>query len=266
MINFTLFKQGVKGSWKMLLIFAAVLTLYVSIIISMFDPEKMELLDEYTKIMPEIMAAVGMTAGATTLLGFMSSYLYGFIMIVFPMVFSILYGNKLIAGHVDRGSMTYLLAAPVKRYTVAITQIKVLITGILALVLYITILELSIAEATFPGSLEIGTLLVLNFGLFCLHLFIGGICFFCSCLFSDVKYSIGFGAGIPALEFIIQMLSNTGEQMENVKYATFFTLFNPEGIIGGKGGAINGIIALLAGAIVLFLAAIAVFSKKDLHI
>ncbi|MDF2595035.1 MAG: hypothetical protein K0R69_1376 [Clostridia bacterium] len=266
MMNFTLYKQGIKGSWKMLLIFFAVLTLYVSMIISMFDPEKIALLDEYVRMMPEIMAAVGMTAGAATLLGFISSYLYGFILIVFPMVFSILYGNKLIAGYVDRGSMTYLLAAPVKRRTVAFTQMKVLVTGILALVLYITILELSISEATFPGKLEISKLLILNFGLLCLHLFTGGICFFCSCLFSDMKYSVGFGAGIPALEFIIQMLSNTGEQVENVKYATYFTLFNPEGIIKGEGSAIAGVITLFIGAIIVYSVAIVVFSKKDLHI
>jgi ABC-2 type transport system permease protein len=266
MFNFTLYKQGVKGSWKMLLIFAAVLTLYVSMIISMFDPEKMALLDEYVKIMPEFMAAVGMTAGATTLLGFMSSYLYGFILIVFPMVFAILYGNKLIAKYVDRGSITYLLAAPVKRRAVAFTQIIVLVTGIFVLVLYVTLLELAVSKASFSEELYIWKLLLLNLGLLCLHLFIGGICFFCSCLFSDAKYSVGFGAGIPALAYIIQMLSNTGEQVENAKYATFFTLFSPEGIIAGETGAIAGMIVLFIGAILLFSAAIAVFSKKDLHI
>lgn len=266
MFNYTLYKQGIKGSWKMLLIFAAILTMYVSIIISMFDPEKMALLDEYVKVMPEIMAAVGMTAGATTLVGFISSYLYGFILIVFPMVFAILCGNKLIAKYVDRGSITYLLAAPVKRRTVAFTQMGVLVSGILALVLYVTILEFAASKAHITEAADIWDLILLNTGLLCLHLFIGGICFFCSCLFSDTKYSVGFGAGIPALAFIIQMLSNTGEQVENAKYATFLTLFKPDGIIAGEYDAIAGMIVLLAGAILLYAAAITVFSKKDLHI
>lgn len=266
MFNFTLYKQGLKGNWKMLLIFVAILTLYISLIISMFDPEKLALLDEYVKMMPEIMSAVGMTSGATTLLGFMSSYLYGFILVVFPMVFAILCGNKLIARYVDKGSMTYLLAAPVKRHTVAFTQLEVMVSGIFALVLYVTLLEFAYAQASFPGTLQIGKLLLLNTGLLCLHLFIGGICFLCSCLFGDTKYSIGFGAGIPALAFIIQMLANTGEQMKNAGYITFFTLFNPEEIIAGEGRAIAGIIALLAGAAALFTAAIVAFSKKDLHI
>jgi ABC-2 type transport system permease protein len=266
MFNFTLYKRGMRESWKMLLIFAAVLTVYVSIIITMYDPEMMTMLDEFSKAMPEIMAAVGMSPGASSLLGFMSSYLYGFILMVFPMVFAILCGNKLIARHVDRGSMTYLLAAPVKRSTVAFTQMKVIATGIFALTLYVTALQLFVGELAFPGELAIGKLLALNAGLLALQWFIGGISFLFSCICSDTKHATGLGAGIPALAYVLQMMANMGGNAENAKYATFFTLFNPDGIVAGERGAIAGAIVLFAGAIVLFSAAIVIFSKKDLHI
>ena len=81
MINMTLFKQEMKGSLKMLLLFAAILSMYVTIIIRMYDPDMMETLDSFYEIMPEVMASVGMSAGATSLIGFMISYLYGFIQI-----------------------------------------------------------------------------------------------------------------------------------------------------------------------------------------
>ena len=87
MVNITLYKREMKGSVKLLVIFSAVITLYVSIIISMYDPEQMALLDGIVETMPEIMAAVGMKAGAASLSGFMISYLYGFILLIFPMVF-----------------------------------------------------------------------------------------------------------------------------------------------------------------------------------
>ena len=266
MLNGTLYKREMKGSWKLLLIFGAILTMYVTMIISMYDPELSKTLDEFAKVMPEVMAAVGMKGGAATLLGFMSSYLYGFILLVFPLIFSILTGNRLIARYVDRGAMVSLLAAPVKRRAVAFTQMMVLVTGIIILILYVTILELISAQAYYPGELTAGELLTLNAGLLCLQLFIGGICFFCSCLFSDAKYSVGFGAGIPALMYILQMLANVGKNTENMKYATFFTLFNPEGLAAGESGAVTGVLVLLAGAVVLYTAAIAVFSRKDLHI
>lgn len=99
-----------------------------------------------------------------------------------------------------------------------------------------------------------------------LQLFIGSICFLCSCTFNDSKYAVGVGAGIPALEFIVQMMANAGKELENAKYATFFTLFDSDGIIAGESGAIWGMIVLFAGAIVLYSTAIVIFSKKDLHI
>ena len=232
----------------------------------MFDPALGSALDEFAKAMPDLMAMVGMNPASGELVSFMSAYLYGFIMLIFPMIFSILSANKLIARHVDRGSMTYLMAAPVKRTTVAFTQMTVMGTGLFALVSYATVLGIIVCELSFPGELVIERFLLLNAGVLCLQFFIGGICFLSSCIFNDSKYAVGIGAGIPALEFIIQMMANAGKELENVKYATFFTLFNSDGIIAGEAGAFGGMAILFIGAIVLFTAAIAVFSKKDLHI
>ena len=266
MISLPLYKRELKGSIKMLLIFAAVITLYVTVIIQMYDPEMVKTLDDFVKVMPELMAAVGMHAGATNLIGFMISYLYGFILIIFPMVFCILRGNGLIAKYVDRGSMVSLVAASVKRQTIACTQAGVLISGVLLLIGYATILEIVVAERNFPNELEIIELLKLNAGLFCLHLFIAGICFLASCLFSDTRYSIGLGAGIPAFMYVLQMLANAGKDAEKAKYFTFFTLFQPENIVEGKSNALMGPIILLIGGIVLFAAGIFIFREKDLYI
>lgn len=265
-MNLTLYKRELKGSIKLLVIFAAIMTMYISIIIRMYDPEMMATLDNFAKAMPELMAAVGMSAGATSLMGFMISYLYGFILLVFPMIFCILRGNGLIAKYVDKGSMVSLVAAPVKRKTIAITQMMVLISGVAILLLYSTILELVVAKSSFPDELAVAELLKINAGLLCLHLFIGGICFLASCIFSDTKYSIAVGAGIPFLMYVLQMLANVGGKAENAKYFTVFTLFDPTGIAAGECNAWIGVMVLLLGAIVLFLLGIGVFDKKDLHI
>lgn len=95
-------------------------------------------LDSFMEAMPELMASVGMKANAADLLGFMVSYLYGFIFLIFPMLFCILRGNALIAKYVDKGSMVSLVAAPVKRRTIAFTQMTVLVSGILLLICYST--------------------------------------------------------------------------------------------------------------------------------
>ncbi len=266
MINMALYKREMKGSIKQLIIFGAVITLYVSIIISMYDPELMKTLDGFAEAMPELMAAVGMRANAGTLLGFMVSYLYGFILLIFPMLFSILKGNALIAKYVDKGSMALLAAAPVKRRTIAFTQMKVLISGIVLLILYSTILEIICAESGFHGELDITALFVVNGGLLCLHLFIGGICFLSSCICSDTKYSVALGAGIPIFMYVLQMLANVGGDAEAAKYFTFFTLFDADGLVAGESKAIISVLILFTGAAILYALGIMIFDRKDLHI
>ena len=266
MFNFELYKREMKGSLKLLLIFCMIITIYVSVIISMYDPEKMAVFDSFVDAMPQLMAAVGMKAGATSLIGFMSSYLYGFILLIFPSLFCILRGNGLVAKYVDSGACAYLLAAPVKRVTIVFTQMKALASGILILDIYTTLLEFACAAKGFPGELAFKELLMLNCALLCLHLFIGGICFLSSCLFSSTKYSISFGAGIPALMYIPQMLSGMGGEVGKAKYFTFFTLFNPDGIIAKETSAAIGALALLFGALALYFLGIALFDRKDLHI
>lgn len=266
MLNFELYKREMKGSIKLLVIFCMIITLYISVIIGMYDPEKMKVFDGFVDAMPELMTAVGMKAGATSLLGFMASYLYGFILIVFPMIFSILRGNGLVAKYVDNGSMVSLVAAPVKRVTIVFTQMLVMVSDIFLLLLYGTLLECIRAESAFPGELDIKTLLILNTGLFCLHLFIGGITFLASCIFSSTKHSVGFGAGIPTLMLVLQMLANEGESAEKFQYFTFFTLFDPNGIVAKENGSLTGVVILFAGAAVLYLLGIVIFDRKDLYL
>ena len=266
MINFTLYKREMKNSWKLCVILIAVLTMYIALIIGMYNSEMQDSLNEIVELMPGIMTALGMSANAATLMSFMASYLYGMLLIVFPMVFSIIRGNALIAKYVDRGSMVALLAAPMKRSVIAFTQMIVLGTCLFAFIAYTTVIQIVVAQAYFPGALETGKLLFLNAGLLCLQLFIGGICFFASCLFSDANHSVAFGAGIPTLMYIVQMLANMGGKLEKAKYFTFLTLFNPNGILAGECAAIAGIPLLLICAIVLFAAGIMIFNRKDLHI
>jgi ABC-2 type transport system permease protein len=267
-MNATLYKREMKSSWKLLVIFSAILTMYVVMIVLMYSPEMLEMFRQFAVTMPQLMNSFNMdfSAESLTLPGYLSSGLYGFILIVFPMVFSIIRGNGLVARYVDRGSMASLLAAPVKRRTVVVTQMTVLITGIVWLVFYATVLELITIALHAPGQADMGTLLKMNAGLLSLHLFIGGICYLASCIFSETRYSLTVGAGVPGLMFILQLLAQAGDQTKDFKYATFFTLFNPDAIAAGEPGAMGGVWILLAGAALLYAAAVIVFTRRDLSI
>ena len=91
-------------------------------------------------------------------------------------------------------------------------------------------------------------------------------CFLSSCIFSDTKYSVAFGAGIPAFMYVLQMLANVGGNAEKAKYFTFFTLFRPVGLIAGESNAIASALVLFMGAVMLYAFGIMIFERKDLHI
>ena len=66
--------------------------------------------------------------------------------------------------------------------------------------------------------------------------------------------------------YIFQMLANAGEKADVIKYFTFFTLFDANGIVAGESSAVIGTLALLMGAIILYTTGVVVFCKKDLYI
>ena len=78
-MNGVLFRRSARSLWKTWVVFAAVLSLYVSMITAMFDPKLNATLDEIVTAMPQLMNMVGMQAGSSSLGGFLINYLYGFL-------------------------------------------------------------------------------------------------------------------------------------------------------------------------------------------
>ena len=113
-MNKSLFRMEWQHTWKLLVLFMLILTLYISLIMTMYDPELGSALKEFEKAMPEMMAAVGMSGDSSTLISFMSTYLYGMIMILFPFLFSVITAIRLLVRKVDNGSMAYLISSGVK--------------------------------------------------------------------------------------------------------------------------------------------------------
>lgn len=266
MISIPLYKQGFKSGLIKLLIFGSVLTMYISLIIYMYNPELSATLQGFAEAMPEVLAMVGMDNVGTTLTEFIASYLYGFLMLLFPMVFTILSVQKLVSRYIDRGSMAYLLASPNTRVKVIVTQLAVILTHLVILLGYCTALGLVCSHLMFEGGLDVKRYLLMNMGVFFLHIAILGMCFFAACLFSESKYSTAVGAGVPVLFYLFQMLANMGGSLEKLKYLSLFTLFNPQAIIAGENGAVGLTVIALAIGVVLLTASVIIFDKKDLAI
>lgn len=162
--------------------------------------------------------------------------------------------------------MAYLLASQNNRKTIIITQIKVLGTIIFTLITFATIFTLITSELMYPGELPLNQFLFLNLNLLIFHLFIGSICFLASTIANETKYSLMFGAGIPLISYLIQMLVNVGGKLENLKYVTIFSLFQPFEIINNTNNTYIMMIILTIITIFIYILAIKIFENKDISV
>lgn len=264
MILKTLLKREWKANLKILLIFLAVIALYGGVIVAMFDPKLGESLNLMAESMPQLFDAFGMSNPGATLLEFVGNYLYGFILLVVPLIDIVLLCNRLIVRYVDRGSMAYLLATPNKRVTIITTQALFLMLSILLLVAFTYILVYGCGYLIFHESMDAISFLLLNIGLYALLLFFAGICFLSACIFNESKYATGVGAGVSIFFLLINMLSQVSDKLDVLRYLNPITLFQAEKIIAQNQNAYLGIVILYVLAFCFFGIGIQIFRRKDL--
>ncbi|WP_411852834.1 ABC transporter permease subunit [Vagococcus salmoninarum] len=249
MISWPLIKHELSRTWLLLIVFLLILTMYTTIILSMFDPNLGSVLADLEKAMPEVMAAFNLKgAGTADLIHYISSYLFGYILVIFPLIFSLVLANRLIAKYVSDGSMAYLLSSPNSRWKIIRSQILVAVTALFLLIASIGLVTLIYCHWTFPGQLKGQKFAYLIIGLLGLHLFINGFSFLISCCFNDTKYSYSWSIGLVVWAFLMQMIANQGEKFANLKYLSFLSLFSPDELLNGQALAfwLVGLLYLLA--------------------
>lgn len=265
-MNSTLLKKEIKSNYKILIPFLLLITMYCSIIVVMFDPELGKSLNMMKDTMPELFAAFGMSDSGTTLIEFISNYLYGFILIAIPLVGILILANRLVVRYVDRGSMAYLLAAPHSRKQMIATQIVMLVFTTVLMVIFATAIIILVSALSFPNTLDIQALLLLNVGLLGLLLCMGSLCFLASCIFNDARMANGLGGGFIIVSILLQMIGQVGDKFSFLKYCTPLTLFDVSGILAGRQDAyiLCGILYITSA--VLFFIASKIFCNRDLPI
>ncbi|WP_139651241.1 ABC transporter permease subunit [Raoultibacter phocaeensis] len=265
-MNRTLFAKEVRANLFVFVVITALLAMYVAVIVSMFDPELGKSLDMMMESMPELFAAFGMATQGSTMIEFLLNYLYGFLLVLFPLVLILIMVNKLVVRYLDRGTMSYLLATPNSRAKIILTLAGVLVALLAVLMVVVAALEIGSSEALFPGELDRAGLMQANAGLFGLWLFMAGLCFLSACAFSNASVALWAGGGVCILAYLLQAVSQVGEKLEFLKYATPLTLFDSYGLAAGEASAIAGAVSLGAMGVVFFGVGIVVFCKRDLSI
>lgn len=263
-----LFVYDIKRNMILFAVVTAVSIMYFTVICGMYDPAGNEKLIELAslKMSPEMLRAFGfeITADAD-LTAFLSSYMYGMLLIILPFIYTNVVSVRLLAGHIDDGSMAFLLSLPVSRRKIAVTQAAFLWLSMLVMLAAVMVYGIIFAEIRFPGLMSYGNFMMLNTGLLGLMTLVSGIGYAASAYCRSARTASAAAIGLPLFFYILKMAGDASDKVEILRYFTIFTLFDNAGLASGNTDVIKVVIMFVAG-LALYLAGITVFCRKNLSV
>ena len=207
---------------------------------------------------------------------------YGMMTTILPAIYVLVTANKLLASQVDRGSMAYVLSTPIKRSTVAVTQLIFLIVSLFAMFGIQTIAHLGVnaakpisialalgnSELPIEGDLTAQMILQVNLSALMVCIALSAVCFMFSGIFSSSKFSIGFSGTFIGVSILANMLAMFGKlgvgSLENFKYLTICSFYDYQSVLFGTNDWIEKMIFPILIAIAAFAVGSVVFRQKDL--
>lgn len=266
-MNKTLFKANLKANWGLVVFFSLFVFIYVSVSITMFDPEGADMVDAMLSMIPEgMLKAFGFDKLGGELTSYLSSYLYGFIMLIFPTIYAVIVSNNLIAKHVDRGSMAYLLTTPNTRVKIATTQAIYVVTSTALIFIFNVGIGIIMAESMFKGHLDIGKFISLNIVTYLTIITVSSLAFLFSCIFNEARLSLSLSSGISIVFIVFRMISGISENIEWVKYLSIYSLVNIDEILANNSYSLTVSLILLVISVAIYSLAINIFNRKSLAI
>lgn len=261
-MNRALFVSTYRRNLKLFVVFLAITIFYFLATMGMFTGGESDLF----AAMPEAMRnAFGMQDGMETLTGFMATGFYGATFIMFLMIYCVVVANGLMSHLVDRGSMAYLLATPVSRRRIALTQAGVLIVNLFLISSLTSVAGLALAPVLVnDAKLDTSAFLQINLLGFLLFFVISGYAFLFSCLLNDSKHTLAASGLLSVFFFIAQLVANMSGEMEWLRGLTVLSVFEPIPIATSSYDVLPAALGLGAAGLVLYGAAVWIFSKRDL--
>jgi len=266
MISIPLLKQTIKSNGVLFLIFALVPCLFLSIVMGIYTTKTADAMKAILSsgALPQAMLQmVGSQINNLSLNGMLATQFFQMLAVLFPMIYVIIVGNKLIADRVDRGDMAYILSTPTRRNQVTLTQALYLFGSLIVMFGLFAGAGLVAAAIFQPGVLVIKSFLVLDLGAFLLAFATSGVTFASSCIYNLSKNSLALGAGLPLTFFVCNLLAMMGDNLKIFKYFTLQTLYDTNKILAGSGYARQLAILAIIGA-GLYAIGMIVFREKDL--
>ena len=256
-LNKNIMRASIRGNWKLWMTLTVTLCVFITL---------MTIVVNSNMNGDEAPGGGGMmsSGGMEVLYGFMffgAAGMGGMLM----MIYSITVGNRLVAGEVDRGNMSFTLNTPITRRELIFSKALFFITSIVGMMVLLAIVGMIVSLAI-GATINLGDMWVLVLGSVLFAFATSSIAFFASCWFNKTGHSIMVGAGVPVAFMLFSMLSDVNE-LSFLRYFSMNTLFESifDGFMLDVGShLIAPFAAMFVIGVVLYAIGIRKFLTKDL--
>ncbi len=264
-----LFASGLKSSARGLSGYAFGMVFYLWLFIWIYPSfAGSRGLNRLLRSMPAgLLKVLGYNVGVSHLSGFLGGEFYSLLYLLIMGIYAVFTATKLMAHLVDNGSMAYLLATPVSRTRVAVTQGLVLIAGILVVGLAATAGALLGAHWFAPHeALAAGPFVALNLVGALLFAVVAAYSFLLSCVAPDERTALTLSAVVTLLFYGMHVMGDLSPQLRWLAHLSLFGVFNAQQLIHGRGPVLLDSLGLLAATVVLLAVAALLFRRRQLSL
>ena len=248
-------------------------------IASFFSVQSMEGILSFMPVEVEGLLPVGYTQMATTA-GRIAIGYDDPIVLLLVTVWAVARGSDTISGELNRGTMEMVLAQPVTRLGVLFSQgVWTLVGGAIlcGAALLGTFVGLQTITLDQPADFRLFIPAALN--LYAITVFLAGLSTMVSSLTNYRARTIGIVGGFYAVSMVLKIIGRAAKGWEELTYASFFTPFEPQALVGVRGRAWTfwiesgdsfalgglGYDSILIGlGLVFYVVAAVVFCRRDL--
>lgn len=164
---------------------------------------------------------------------YLGTCMYGAIFLMIPAVYLLLLAARMAAGQWEDGTMAALYAAIGNRVPVLLTEGYWTAVSLLAMLLCTSLAGL-LGAALLGESLEAAQFLLLNIGIFCFQLLMGGIFFLLAALLKNGRAVTAAGGAVLAAGYFLYALQDLGGGLSVLGRVSVFSVYRPDMLLAGN--------------------------------
>lgn len=211
---------------------------------------------------------IGAQSGFAQVGDYLAAEFYGFLYVIILAIYTVTASTQLMAHLIDNGSMSYLLATPVSRAAISMTQAVQLVCGIIVIGICATSSAL-LGVHWFVGAkngLNVSHFIEMNLVGVLLFILISAYSFFFSCIARDERTTLAMSASLTIIFYALNTIATLSDKFRWMKHLSIFSAFNPQALINGHSNVTRISLAFTAASLVLFGMAVLGFRNRQMSL